>query len=110
MLVEALRARLKVLEDEILRLTELAAQANETAEQDGYWQHALDLQREAREVRWQIRKESEASTPGHKSHGPLSSSLPSGASRSNSCKSSRRVYISSRPSAVLGHFSLGLSQ
>jgi RNA:NAD 2'-phosphotransferase (TPT1/KptA family) len=40
MLLEALPARLKVLEDEILRLTKLAAEANETVEQDNYWRLA----------------------------------------------------------------------
>lgn len=97
MLLEALPARLKVLEDEILRLTKLAAEANETVEQDNYWRLAQDLQREARELRSQIAKTAESPTPDHKSRGPLCISLPSGASRNNSCKSSERVYISNRP-------------
>ncbi|MFZ0291581.1 MAG: hypothetical protein WB616_22935 [Candidatus Sulfotelmatobacter sp.] len=56
MLVEALQARLKVLEDEILRLTKQASQAPEKIQQDNYWRMAQDLQREARELRVQIRK------------------------------------------------------
>ncbi len=109
-MLEALQTRLKVLEDEILRLAKLAAQASETVEQDNYWHLAQDLQREARELRLQIVKKAESSTPDHKSRGPLSSSVPSGASRNNSCKSSERVNISKFPSAVRGHFSFGLSQ
>ena len=56
MLVEALQARLKVLEDEILRLTKQASQAPEKIQQDNCWRMAQDLQREARELRVQIRK------------------------------------------------------
>jgi TfoX/Sxy family transcriptional regulator of competence genes len=59
MLVEALQARLRVLEDEILRLTKLASQAPDTREQDSYWRLAQDLQREARELRSEIRRASE---------------------------------------------------
>src|SRR5712691_12433765 len=46
----------------------------------------------------------------YKSRGPLSSSLPAGASLNKACRSSRRVYISKFQSAPRGHFSLGLSQ
>ncbi len=109
-MLEALQARLKVIEDEILRVTNLAAEESETVAQDNYWRLAQDLQREARELRLQIAKTAEPSARDHKSRGPLSSSVPSGASRNNSCKSSGRVYISNFPSAVRGHFSLGLSQ
>lgn len=109
-MLEALQARLKVLEDEILCVTKLAAEAKETLAQDNYWRLAQDLQREARELRLQIARTAESSAPDHKSRGPLSSSVPSGASRNNSCKSSERVYISNFPSAERGHFSLGLSQ
>ncbi len=56
MLTEALQSRLKVLEEEILRLTEQASQSSEKSEQDNYWRLAQDLQREARELRSQIRK------------------------------------------------------
>jgi len=58
--VEALQARLKVLEDEILRLTKLASQANDTVQQDNYWGLAQELQREARALRLEIRSMSEA--------------------------------------------------
>jgi hypothetical protein len=58
-LVEALQSRLKVLEDETLRLTKLASGAVDKAEQDSYWCFAQDLQREARDLRSQIRKISE---------------------------------------------------
>jgi hypothetical protein len=108
MVVEALQARLKFLEDEILRFTKLAAQANETVEQDNYWRLAQDLQREARELRSQIAKTAEFSAPDHKSRGPVCISLPSGASRNNSCKSSERVYISNFPSAGPRPLFLGL--
>lgn len=54
--VEALQARLKVLEDEILRLTKLAAQSQNQAEQDKYWRLAQDVQREARALRAEIEK------------------------------------------------------
>ncbi len=109
-MLEALQTRLNVLEDEILHLAKLAAEASETVEQDNYWHLAQDLQREARELRLQIRKVAESSAPDHKSRGPLSSSVPSGASRNNSCKSSERVYISNPPSPRRGHLSFGLSQ
>jgi hypothetical protein len=54
MLREALEARLQVLEQEILRLTQLAAQEKETEQQDKFWQLAQDLQREARQIRSEI--------------------------------------------------------
>ena len=108
MVVEALQARLKFVEDEILRFTKLAAQANETVEQDNYWRVAQDLQREARELRSQIAKTPEFSAPDHKSWGPLCMSLPSGASRNNSCKSSERLHIPNFPSAGPRPLFLGL--
>jgi hypothetical protein len=52
--IEALEERLKVLEDEILRVTKLAAEAAEQIQQDSYWGLAQDLQREARELRREI--------------------------------------------------------
>lgn len=58
-LTEALHARLKVLEDEILRLTELAAQAPKQIDQESNWGLAQDLQREARQLRHEINKLSE---------------------------------------------------
>jgi TolA-binding protein len=63
MLTEALQSRLRVLEDEILRLARLASQETETTRQDDHLRLAQDLNREARELRSQIRKisESEAS-------------------------------------------------
>jgi hypothetical protein len=54
--VEALEARLKVLEDEILRLTKLASQTQDQRQQDKYLRLAQDLQREARSVRAEIEK------------------------------------------------------
>ena len=56
MFAEALQARLKVLEDEILRLTKQASQSSGQAEQDDYLRLAQDLQREARALRSEIRK------------------------------------------------------
>jgi hypothetical protein len=58
--VEALQARLKVLEDEIFRQTNLAAQASDTTRQDNYLRMAQDLQREARVLRLEILRMSEA--------------------------------------------------
>ncbi|MGA7401170.1 MAG: hypothetical protein WCC99_12545 [Candidatus Sulfotelmatobacter sp.] len=59
MVVEALQDRLKVLEDEILRLTKLASQSSDKIQQDAYWQLAQDLQREARKLRSEISRLSE---------------------------------------------------
>jgi hypothetical protein len=61
--VEALQARLRVLEEEILRLTKLAAESSEQSIQDNYWRLAQDLQRDARELRQQIMKSSESAQP-----------------------------------------------
>ncbi|MGB7600244.1 MAG: hypothetical protein WBM24_08065 [Candidatus Sulfotelmatobacter sp.] len=54
MLVEALQSRLKVLEDEILRLSNLASQTSEKDQQENHWLMAKDLQREAQHLRAQI--------------------------------------------------------
>jgi rubrerythrin len=55
-IVEALRARLKSLEDEILRLAKLASETDDRKVQQGYLDLAQDLQRDAREVRKQLNK------------------------------------------------------
>jgi hypothetical protein len=60
MLVEALQARLKVLEDEILCLTHLASQTPEKGQQGNHWLMAQDLQREAQKLRAQTNKMSVA--------------------------------------------------
>lgn len=54
MVVEALQTRLKVLEDEILRLAKAGSQETEKAQQDNLWHLAQDLQREARDLRAEI--------------------------------------------------------
>lgn len=54
MLLESLHARLKVLEEEILRLTKLASQASDNDQQDNYYGLAQDVQREARQLRSEI--------------------------------------------------------
>jgi hypothetical protein len=59
--VEALQAGLQVLEDEILRLAKQASASQDQNVQDNYWRLAQDLQREARELRLQIKKNSESS-------------------------------------------------
>jgi hypothetical protein len=59
--VEALQAGLRVLEDEILRLAKQASASQDQNVQDNYWRLAQDLQREARELRLQIKKNSESS-------------------------------------------------
>jgi hypothetical protein len=56
MILEALEDRLKVLEDEILRLIDLAAESSDLKQQDSCYGLAKDLQREARELRLQIKK------------------------------------------------------
>jgi hypothetical protein len=58
MLVEALQARLKILEEEIQRLTDLASRTPEKDQQENHWLMAQDLQREARDLRSQIMKTS----------------------------------------------------
>jgi hypothetical protein len=58
MLVEALQARLKILEEEIQRLTDLASRTSEKDQQENHWLMAQDLQREARDLRSQIMKTS----------------------------------------------------
>jgi hypothetical protein len=60
MLTEALQSRLRVLEEEILRLGRLASQETETTRRDDLLRLAQDLNREARELRSQIRKMSES--------------------------------------------------
>jgi hypothetical protein len=55
MILDALEDRLKVLENEILRLIDLASRTSDREEQDSYYRLAEDLQREARELRLQIK-------------------------------------------------------
>jgi hypothetical protein len=62
---EAFESRLRILEEEILRLSKLAAEYVDQSEQDKCWLLAQDLQREARELRAQIRKESQSVAEGH---------------------------------------------
>jgi hypothetical protein len=59
MLTEALESRLKLLEEEIQRLTNLASQTPEKDQQENHWLMAKDLQREAQELRAQIRRSSQ---------------------------------------------------
>jgi predicted DCC family thiol-disulfide oxidoreductase YuxK len=54
MVVEALQTRLKVIEDEILRLAKAGSQESEKGRQENLWHLAHDLQREARELRAEI--------------------------------------------------------
>jgi hypothetical protein len=56
MIAEALQERLRVVEEEVVRLTELASAATEPSEQNHYWLLATDLQREARELRCEIQR------------------------------------------------------
>lgn len=64
MIMEPLQCRLKVLENEILRLTDLAAEAFDLEQQDSYYRLAQDLQREARELRGEIIRFGESPRPG----------------------------------------------
>jgi len=59
---EALESRLRVLEEEILRLIKLASQSEDQPVQDNYWRLAQDLQIEARGLRSVLRKISEESS------------------------------------------------
>jgi len=74
MFSEALTSRLQVLEEEILRLTRLAAQLSDGDEQDKYFRLAQDVQREARQLRKELRKLSAeqpaAVDPAPPSEGP----------------------------------------
>jgi hypothetical protein len=56
MFAEALQTRLKVLEDEILRLTKQACQESDKEQQEDHWRLARDLQSEARQIRREIEK------------------------------------------------------
>jgi hypothetical protein len=58
--VEALEARLRIVEEEILSLTNLAAGSPDPKQQDNYYRLAHDLQRDTRELRLQIKKISES--------------------------------------------------
>jgi hypothetical protein len=58
MFTEALECRLKVIEEEILRLTNLASQTPKKDQQENHWLMAKDLQREAQAIRTQIAKSS----------------------------------------------------
>ena len=63
MLVETLQTRLKVLEDEIQRLTDLASKTSEKDQQENHWLMAQDLQRQARDLPSQIMKTSTSTHP-----------------------------------------------
>jgi hypothetical protein len=63
MLIGALQSRLKVIEDDILRLAKLASETPKTIQQDNHLRLAQALQREGRELRPQIRKMSESEIP-----------------------------------------------
>jgi hypothetical protein len=65
MFTEALEERLKVLEDEILRLAKLASESSDKSQQDNYWLLARDLQREARDLRAQIKRSQCGAAPAH---------------------------------------------
>ena len=54
---EALESRLRVIEEEITRLLRLSAEAGAPGEQDDYLRLAQDLQREARELRMEINRQ-----------------------------------------------------
>ncbi len=58
-IVEALQARLKSLEDEILRLAKLASETDDRKVQQDYLDLAQDLQKDAREIRNQMYRDAE---------------------------------------------------
>jgi len=53
--IEALQARLRAVEEEILRLAKLASEKRDPTQQDDRWSLARDLQREARQIRSSIK-------------------------------------------------------
>lgn len=57
MFQDALESRLRAIEEEISRLLKLSAEVSEPDRQDDYLRLAQDLQREAREVRAEIKKQ-----------------------------------------------------
>ena len=59
MFQEALESRLKVIEEEITRLIMLSSERAEPNEQDNYLGLAQDLEHEARQLRAEIKKQSE---------------------------------------------------
>lgn len=59
MFQEVLESRLRAIEEEITRLLNLCAEVSEPDQQDNYLRLAQDLQREARELRAQIKKETQ---------------------------------------------------
>jgi hypothetical protein len=63
-MLEDLQARLKVLEEEIVRLIKLASQASDNDKQDNYYRLAQDVQREARELRAEINRAISSSSTG----------------------------------------------
>ena len=65
MFEEALESRLRAIEEEITRVTKLAAESADSEQQDNYFRLAQDLQREARELRNQIKKGSHAKRSPH---------------------------------------------
>ena len=61
-IVSALRARLAFIESEITRLTNFACEEQDPERQEERWKLAVDLQREARAVRDQLRVHSRPKT------------------------------------------------
>jgi hypothetical protein len=60
---EGLESRLRIIEQEIMRLVRLSAEVSEPDQQDNYLRLAQDLQREARELRTEIKKQTEPKLP-----------------------------------------------
>jgi hypothetical protein len=56
MIAEALQERLRVVEEEAVRVAQLASASTQPTEQNHYWLLATDLQREARELRREIQR------------------------------------------------------
>jgi hypothetical protein len=59
MFQEALESRLKAIEEEITRLLKLSAEISDPDAQDNHLRLAQDLQREARDLRAEIRKQAQ---------------------------------------------------
>lgn len=73
MFQEALESRLTAIEEQITRLLKLAGESEDPSKQDDYLRLAQDLQREARELRSEIKKQSEPMPSTSRESHPKSS-------------------------------------
>jgi len=60
---QALQARIEAVESEILHLTKLASETDDSRRQQQYWDFAKDLQQEARLIRAELRAQPVCTEP-----------------------------------------------